>query len=204
MRVFIGEGAFYGNVLRMFHKRGFKITENVSEADALVLTGGADISPGLYGESPISETYFSTETDDYDISLYNSFDGKPKLGICRGAQLLNVLSGGKLWQDVDRHHTNHDGIDVESGKTVRLSSIHHQMMRPSPKGFILTTSRVSTVRKSFGFVEGNNSKTFGEDIEAVLYKDTMSLCFQGHPEIGPPECTDYFFDLAEKHLDVSP
>src|SRR5215212_7924168 len=71
--------------------------------DGLVLQGGADVSPRSYGQEPLrSEWEGDRLRDEYEIALLRAFmnKGKPVLGICRGAQLINVAFGGTLWQDI--------------------------------------------------------------------------------------------------------
>jgi Predicted glutamine amidotransferases len=78
----------------------------VARLDALVIAGGADVEPGLYG----AERDFRTgpparERDAWELALLRAAlaSGTPVLGICRGMQLLNVVLGGTLTQHVDGH-----------------------------------------------------------------------------------------------------
>lgn len=79
------------------------IQEQVKLLDGLILSGGADINPTLYGEEfkngigPVS-----LERDRGEFLFLQEFikTGKPILGICRGHQLLNVFMGGTLFQDL--------------------------------------------------------------------------------------------------------
>lgn len=78
----------------------------VARLDALVIAGGADVEPGLYG----AERDFRTgppapERDGWELALLRAAleSGTPVLGICRGMQLLNVALGGTLTQHVDGH-----------------------------------------------------------------------------------------------------
>ena len=71
--------------------------------DALILTGGEDINPLLYGSTPHPKLgAVHTERDRFEIALCRAWlkTGKPLLGICRGLQLLNVAAGGVLIQDI--------------------------------------------------------------------------------------------------------
>ena len=80
--------------------------------DGLLLTGGADLDPALYGAAPEPETQvFNRERDRFEAALTRGALERdlPVLGICRGMQLLNVVRGGTLEQqlsEADRHlHT---------------------------------------------------------------------------------------------------
>ncbi len=71
----------------------------VERLDAVVLTGGGDISPDAYGGSDHPKLYMvDSERDSSELALarYAVDSGLPTLGICRGTQVLNVALGGTL------------------------------------------------------------------------------------------------------------
>ncbi len=71
--------------------------------DGLVLMGGADVCPATYGEMPLRPEWNGDRIrDDYEIALLKAFVAlrKPVLGVCRGAQVINVALGGTLYQDL--------------------------------------------------------------------------------------------------------
>jgi putative glutamine amidotransferase len=71
--------------------------------DGLLLAGGADVDPALYGEAPATPTLeLHSERDTLDFALYAAAEKlhAPVFGICRGLQVLNVALGGTLWQDL--------------------------------------------------------------------------------------------------------
>jgi putative glutamine amidotransferase len=84
-------------------RRRVSVREYAEAMDALLLQGGADVSPTSYGQQPIRPEWSGDIVRDrYEIELIEGFLqlGKPVLGICRGAQLLNVAFGGSLIQDI--------------------------------------------------------------------------------------------------------
>lgn len=88
----------------------------------LVLTGGADVDPALYGAPREPETQFvDTRRDDLEIPLTRAaFErGLPILAICRGQQVLNVALGGTLVQ----HLATHPKADYDADRSV----ISHQV-----------------------------------------------------------------------------
>lgn len=81
-------------------------------ADGLLITGGADVDPALYGEINTASHPGDPLTDSSDLYLYEAFKkaGKPILGICRGIQLIAAAEGAKLIQDLPPLNTgvNHN------------------------------------------------------------------------------------------------
>ncbi len=75
----------------------------VETLDALILTGGGDIEPGAYGGQVHEMNYgLNAERDalELDISRWVVGSELPTLGICRGAQILNVAGGGSLVEHI--------------------------------------------------------------------------------------------------------
>ena len=65
--------------------------------------GGSDVCPATYGETALQPEWNGDRIrDDYEIALLRAFIAlrKPVLGICRGAQVINVALGGTLYQDL--------------------------------------------------------------------------------------------------------
>ena len=74
-----------------------------SVCSGFVLTGGQDVDPKIYGETPLPQCGTPNETrdqTDYLILCYAMEHNLPLLGICRGIQLINAGLGGTLWQDL--------------------------------------------------------------------------------------------------------
>lgn len=77
--------------------------EALALADALILSGGEDVDPARYGEAVLDSTVevnAPRDTSDFLLAAEAMRRGMPVLGICRGSQLLNVLFGGSLYQDL--------------------------------------------------------------------------------------------------------
>ena len=94
--------------------------EAVSRSDAVLVLGGADIDPALYGEQPHPLTVVGSRADDaYEIeAIRAAVDARtPVLAICRGLQLVNVAFGGTLLQDLgpdSAHHGPPDDLMVDT------------------------------------------------------------------------------------------
>ncbi len=73
--------------------------------DGLLLSGGADLDPLRYGRPPQGATAVEPDRDALEAEAWATSQARsvPVLGICRGFQAINVLSGGTLLQHVDGH-----------------------------------------------------------------------------------------------------
>ncbi|MDN5856832.1 MAG: gamma-glutamyl-gamma-aminobutyrate hydrolase family protein, partial [Actinomycetia bacterium] len=84
---------------------------SVCEADGLLLLGGGDIDPALYGGDVNAPDLYGVDrrADDYSIDAVRDARNRevPVLGICRGNQVINVAAGGTLHPDIldpELHH----------------------------------------------------------------------------------------------------
>lgn len=140
------------------------MTEQLKRVDGVILSGGSDINPLLFGEEPDAKLDFILpDRDEYEIALaqlaYQS--GKPILGICRGIQVLNVAFGGSLYQDIHSQAANcslkhfqssrrdfagHTAdivpgsllYDILDAAALPVNSFHHQAVKDVAPGFIVT------------------------------------------------------------------
>lgn len=195
----VGGGRDY---IRMFFNLGLIGAKHVEEADIVCFTGGEDINPSLYGEPSLKETVYNIDRDERDLRAYvaaSKRDNPPVLiGICRGAQFLNVMNRGRMWQHVTDHCKNHEITDYVNNTTVEVTSTHHQMMIPGPDALVMAVASVAKEKHAFGAAElRKKDNTDKNDVEVVWYDNTKSLCFQPHPETGHKPTLDYFAQLME-------
>lgn len=131
--------------------------------DGLVLTGGGDVDPQMYGEDPIlnmgsidpKRDHFELEITRWALGI-----GKPVLAICRGHQVLNVAAGGTLYQDIPsqiKGSIKHRGkapayypshkVRVQEGSKLHgmfekaelgVNSFHHQAVKDLGEGLVAT------------------------------------------------------------------
>ena len=81
--------------------------EKLGKLDGLLLTGGEDVDPQLYGEAPHLQTQPANKVRDaFEVAMIREAMKRDMavLGICRGMQIMNVALGGKLIQDMVGHH----------------------------------------------------------------------------------------------------
>jgi gamma-glutamyl-gamma-aminobutyrate hydrolase PuuD len=185
-------------IYRMFIDNSWQVVERAEDADLLQFTGGSDVDPSLYGEERHPTTYSDPERDAYESHFFRTWYGsKPMAGICRGGQFLNVMCGGKLWQDVDGHAgvEDHLAFCLWDKSYYYVTSTHHQMMIPGADAELLMVARESSYRES-----GNsfNYNVMSTDIEAVKYDNI--LCFQPHPEYvdGDNKFQQLYFKLLKE------
>lgn len=143
--------------------RHLEVDQVVHELDALVLQGGADVAPQTYGQKALKPGWEGDVVRDrYELALLRTFlaQKKPVLGVCRGAQLLNVAFGGTLYQDIATQcPAAHEHVDTDlydqlehdvtfiqgsaltrlypSASQLRVTSIHHQAVAELGKGMVV-------------------------------------------------------------------
>lgn len=152
--------------------------------DGLILQGGADIDPLAYGEEPLKPEWAGDRVRDrFEIALVQAFNaaGKPVLGICRGAQLINVALGGSLHQDVPHHRS--DAYDQHS-HAVRLepgSGLARLYGNPGPQQ-VISIHHQAIKRLGRELEVEARSETDGV-IEAIRSRGPAYVCaVQWHPE----------------------
>lgn len=191
----------------MFIKSHCYRAKSPESADIVVFGGGVDVNPILYNENRHPYTSTHSRRDEEDIKLYELClsEGIPMLGICRGAQFLHVMNGGKLYQDIDGHQGPHAMWDVINRAPIgRVSSVHHQSVRKvAGDGMeVLADTRISKTR---WLNDKDKEEGTGFDIEAFFYPDTCCLGFQGHPEYrGYSAYTLWCLKRIEEYLVSNP
>lgn len=188
----------------MFQSMGWAIVSNHSEADLVCFTGGEDVSPELYGQKKHRATFNNIYRDEREKAIFEECRhlSIPMVGICRGGQFLNVMSGGEMYQHVGNHGGGHNIIDVDTGEEIFASSTHHQMFKPSENAIIVAISNLGGFREWYdgGVFKRDESNT---DYEVIYYPETNCLCFQPHPEFGHKMYDDlrnYFNRCVESYL----
>lgn len=189
-----------------------------SSNGVLVLWGGEDIAPSLYNQQPSKLTganYQMSTRDTLEVNLAGRAikEGIPILGICRGAQLLCALAGGRLVQHVDGHASRGHEIMTSEGKTLMTTSVHHQMMYPWEVDHrLLAWTNGPKSRRYVGEPNDNEEETevvFPEaagdkkEVEVVYFPALKGLAIQGHPEFISNEKHEfilYSHDLIKKYL----
>jgi len=131
--------------------------EELELLDALILSGGGDIHPSLYhGKEGKHIIDADIDRDKGELTLYKYIleTGLPTLGICRGAEIINVAEGGDLYQDISKdvadsivHRVGMDStehtVNVKRGsllskilgeESFSIASMHHQAIKTLAPG----------------------------------------------------------------------
>ncbi|MCY0388655.1 gamma-glutamyl-gamma-aminobutyrate hydrolase family protein [Robbsia sp. Bb-Pol-6] len=186
----------------MLHPSNIRLRDYAKHLDALVLQGGADVSPQSFAgspDAPVTQPEWPGDRvrDMYELELLHEFieSGKPVLGICRGCQLINVAFGGTLYQDIatdvpsagihvnDQYDRLNHAIRFPADSTLMgmfggrehalVNSIHHQAVSQLGRDL-----RVEAVSEGDGIVE------------AIRYrKAPFVVGVQWHPEFHHPDGT---------------
>ena len=179
------------------------LREIYERLDGILIPGGVDISPAEYGEAVRPECgNLDPARDRVELQLtrWAMEDGKPVLGLCRGLQVINVATGGSLWQDLasqgtsfqkhdyfptagfERDHLAHDVEVIASTKLKRylessrvpVNSMHHQGIKQLGNGLVASAIAPDGLIEA---VEGAD--------------DAFLIGVQWHPEV---------FEMTDPHV----
>ncbi|MYK00046.1 MAG: gamma-glutamyl-gamma-aminobutyrate hydrolase family protein [Acidimicrobiaceae bacterium] len=165
----------------------------IDRLDGLLLTGGTDIEPSLYGAESETDIYPpEPERDDLELGLFKGAVHRqiPVLGICRGQQIVNVGAGGTLHQDVPPHSGVGHAADAELHEvTLEPDSILRELYGASVWVNSLHHQAVDTVGEDLR-VTGWSADDVAEGLE---HTSLPIVCVQWHPEMMPTRDTDPIF-----------
>ncbi len=163
---------------KIIHSKDINFSD---DCDMLLLPGGGDPHPSLYGETNTHCNNIDTERDKKELLLINKFSDRKIFGICRGLQILNVAFGGSLNQDLENlemhsrclidkdkthvvHIKNTSCLQLLYQNKIQTNSAHHQSVKKIAKDL-----------DPIAFAEDNT-------IEALVHKVKPILAVQWHPE----------------------
>lgn len=165
------------------------IAAQLEMVDGLLMSGGHDANPLLWGEEPHAKLGgISAERDDFDMKLVKLAMEvkKPVLGICRGEQILNVANGGTLYQDLSlcegsyiKHSQGHTPDLVTHSIEIKEGSLLESIL--GSKALVNSFHHLSVKDVAPGF----KAVAFSKDgvIEAIEKEDGFALGLQWHPEM---------------------
>ena len=133
-----------------------------TDIDGLLLTGGPDIDPVHYNETEHETADVDRDRDKLELRVFEWAMEKdiPVFGVCRGIQVMNVVIGGSLYQDIPSQFTDHlkhkrmedtddswhhikiqpDSLlnQITKEDTAEVNSRHHQALKVIGDGFVVT------------------------------------------------------------------
>jgi len=170
-----------------------KILEIIRSYDLIIFPGGEDISPEYYGQADTYARFCNPNRDEFELKIFRYCKKYliPTLGICRGHQLINVVEGGRLEQDLffggfTPHSYSHELEWSNTNNFIykiigenEVCSTHHQGI-----------SEVGIFGTSLAKKDGI--------IEAVTFDKYPIITFQFHPEYYQEEnwTKDLFEEIA--------
>jgi len=186
------------------------VAQLVDGMDGLILSGGRDMEPALYGHDNTDSVRVRRDLDEFDMAVIGEAIGRdlPILGICRGIQVANVARGGDLRQEIlaegSEVHPTYPEMLAKDGpkahrhevalapgsriaamygdaKSITVNSLHHQAVGRVADGAVVTA-------------------TAGDGmIEAIEDPAIDLVAVQWHPEQLPDSGGDVLFaDLVER------
>lgn len=173
----------------MFRRNDWDVVDRMRYADLVQFTGGTDINPILYGAAAHQKTSpMDPWRDKLEGTIFNLClkEKKHMAGVCRGMQLINALVGGSMWQDVDHHFGEHPVTCDFYNFSYKSNSIHHQMIIPSNRAYVMAFSKCATVKEridsngqlhKYKPLPGNRI-----DPEVVYWEHANAFGVQWHPE----------------------
>ena len=161
----------------------------LDRVDALVLTGGPDVDPALYGQATAPSVYgVDRADDDFECALAEvaTIRSVPTLAICRGIQILNVARGGSLFQ----HIPDDPGVPAHGEPGVAGGARLHDVTL-EPGSLVADVMGATSVRSSCHHHQaidepGDGLRVVGRAadgiVEALELEGAFVLAVQWHPE----------------------
>ncbi len=179
-------------LLRLYGARPVQIRPSDSDAlpffEGVVVTGGHDVQPVLYGAEPEVQPKYDPQRDELEKRVIHKAlaEARPILGICRGAQLLNVCLGGTLVQDLRLHRrkTSHRRtiLPLKTLEVVGGSRLSEWMRGPQRKINSLHNQAIDRLGRGLA-VSGRDHDGIIQAVEDAGVDFRVGV--QWHPEFLP-------------------
>lgn len=178
-------------------------SDYVSQIDKLILAGGQNVAPDLYGEKVlVKEAEISKERDRFELALIEEAikQRKPIFAVCRGMQLINVALGGNLYQDLSNDaHSKIAHMQVPVPRQIPTHKIH--------------TKKETILRRIYGEETLVNSfhfqaiKTLASSFKATAYSEDgliegIESTDKQIPFLGVQWHPDFAYEYLEQEMSI--
>jgi putative glutamine amidotransferase len=178
-------------ILAICRLRGVYITAGkpgpVSGIHGVIIGGGDDVEPKHYGQSGDAGRVYDPERDAFEMAVIKQCleQNVPLLGICRGAQLINIVHGGSLYPDIrPLRKTTPNYNTALPVKWVKVSSGSLLSQRAGTNNIKVNSLHSQAIHEL-----GDNLQTTAKDsdgfIQAIESASGMVMGVQWHPEYMP-------------------
>lgn len=174
----------------------------------ILFTGGSDVSPEYYGDtSPKGVCSCNPSRDEQEKRIFNRAVrmGIKMIGICRGLQFLNVMSGGKMIHHLGYHSGQHNIRTCRSSMDkVMVNSAHHQACIPAMHTNVLAWAEPKLSEQYIGD-EDRPIYWPGPEVEALYNSLDRWVGFQWHPEAMPKETAGHklFHEIVNDFVELN-
>lgn len=184
------------------------VNRYVDQIHGLLLPGGGDIDPGIFGEEKHCKTKNNDRVkDEFEKALFRKAMKKdmPVFGICRGIQIMNVEMGGSLYQDIPSQVTDHlthqkksrdswHKIEIREGSQLnqitaesiaKVTSSHHQAVKVIAEGLVVTAQSEDGIIEAMEYPSKSNPFVIGVQYHPErmwIDKDRTKLGLREHAE----------------------
>lgn len=208
------------------------LREIAARLDGLLLSGGGDVDPALYGEERLPESgQAEPGRDALELSLAQLMldAGQPVFGICRGMQVLNVVRGGSLYQDITAQrpgappHQTHDyqgrrdqpahEIDIDANSLLArvmgqtrhaVNSFHHQAVKEPGAGVEIVAWSEDGIAEAMVLPDAPFALAVQfHPEELVLVDDASQRLFDAFVQACADRSSDRGAARHEQHLSLS-
>ena len=177
----------YGNYRAALNACGVEAVRSLDlslapACDGLLLPGGGDADPALYGQEDQGSMPPDHDRDRDELELFALFRAmnKPILGICRGHQMINIALGGTLIQDLPDERHCHDK-ERDADRIHRVTTTHPVLTELYGGSFVSNSSHHQAIDR---LGEGLSVTCVSEDgvVEGVIHENGNIIGVQFHPE----------------------
>jgi gamma-glutamyl-gamma-aminobutyrate hydrolase PuuD len=183
---------------------GALVPRSSDNIDLMLFTGGEDVTPDLYGGIDNGVSEYNRLRDEFETKLFLDCikRGIKMVGICRGIQFLNVMAGGKMYQNIVGHTGVLHPVRLVDQTLCKVICTHHQLIIPPESAYIIAESDPKLAGRWTIGPDCKETTSPEVEIEGAIFPNINAFGVQFHPEfsVAPKESADLFVKLATDFL----